>query len=87
MTGNGASGAITLGRKELVAKLAAIGNRLAKHHSRKGEEGSPITVQRIASYITECDREFDLTNDEQMLFLKFIVSGIESAEELLKGEC
>jgi hypothetical protein len=38
------------------------------------------------SYITECGKEFDLTNAEQLLFLKFIVAGKESAEELLRGE-
>jgi hypothetical protein len=79
------TGIITFGRKELVAHLAAIANRLANNEMKGGGAVQP-SVYRISSYITECGKEFDLTNAEQLLFLKFIVAGKESAEELLRGE-
>lgn len=80
-------GGIILGRRELIAKLAAVANRIAAHNQRAGEEGVNVTVNRVASFVTECGKEFELTNEEQMLFLKFIVCGDTNAEELLKGEC
>lgn len=75
---------VTMTRKELIAKLAAVANRL--QHSRREDEAMVPTVHRISAFITECGKEFDLSNSEQLLFLKFIVHGSESAEDLLKGE-
>lgn len=69
---------VTLNRKELIAKLAAIGNRWMK------TDPTPVTVQRISQYVTECGTEFHLTNEEQVLFLKHVVSGAKSAEELMR---
>ena len=80
----GASGNITLGRRELIAKLAAVANRM--QNSRRADEALQPSVHRISAYITECGKEFDLSNDEQLLFLKYIVCGFETADQLLKGE-
>lgn len=72
---------ITLGRRELIAKLAAIVNRMT--HNSKEDEAVQPTVHRISAFITECGKEFDLSNEEQLLFLKFVVLENQSAEELL----
>lgn len=77
-------GVVTMARRELVAKLAAIINRMS--HSKRADEAVEPTVHRISAFITECGKEFDLMNSEQLLFLKFVVMGKETAEELLKGE-
>jgi hypothetical protein len=70
---------ISMTKIELIAHLAAVGNRI------QGKEG-PLSIQRIANYITECADEFNLSNEEQQLFLKFIASGSTDYKELLKGE-
>lgn len=67
----------TFTREELIAHLAAIGNRINK------AEGA-VTIQRISKYITECADEFNLTNEEQQMFLRCIVNGSTDHKELLK---
>lgn len=84
MTGSTRNGSVTFGRRELVARLASIVNRLQA--SRREGEHIITSVTSIAAFITECGREFDLSNDEQMLFLKFVACGDQTYEQLLKGE-
>lgn len=64
-------------RTELVAHLAAIGNRIQRTQG-------PIPISRIADYITQCANEFNLNNEEQQMFLKFIANGNTDYTELLK---
>lgn len=71
---------ITFTRRELLARLAAIGNRVS------AVDSSLASVKHIAQYVTECGVEFHLSNDEQVLFLKFIVSGIADADALFYGD-
>lgn len=76
---------IILTRLQLIAKLAAIVNRQVA--ATAGDEvHHKVSVKRISNFVTECALEFDLSNDEQLLFLKFIVSEKTSAAELIKGE-
>lgn len=78
------SNGFSLERKTLIAHLAAIGNRIAKHNRRAGDTHTPMTISRISDFITECAREFDFSNDEQMLMLKFVVSECTTVKELFK---
>jgi hypothetical protein len=73
------SGICTFTREELVAHLAAAGNRIRR------KEGSSLGVQRIANYITECATEFNLSNEEQQTFLKMIANGSGDYKELLRS--
>jgi hypothetical protein len=77
---------VTFTRKELIAKLAAVGVRAARSTGRLRDTDPEhgLSIHRIAAFVTECGREFDLTSDEQLLFLKFIVSDKHTSEELLK---
>lgn len=77
------TGTFTVDRKVLVAKLAAMGNRLARYN-RRADEAMPLTVGRVAHYITECAKEFDLSNDEQMLMLRYIACERLTYTELLE---
>lgn len=74
---------ITLTRRKLLAKLAAINARTMQDDP---ERDTLMNVTRLSKYIAEVAMEFDLTNEEQMMFLRMIVSGLTGADEILKGE-
>lgn len=59
---------ITFERDELVRKLARLSIR-----TLAGE--NDILFHHVAKYMAECAREFDLTDDEQQLFVSLIVKG------------
>lgn len=80
---NGVVGTITFERRVFIAHLAAIVNRMSKH--RRENESIPLTVQSISAFVTECAREFDLNNDEQMLLLRFVVNSGGDFKALLES--
>lgn len=73
-------GVITMSRVELIARLAAVGNRMGE------ADRSVVSVKHIAQYITECGTEFHLSNDEQVLFLRYIACGVNNADALMRGD-
>lgn len=74
---------ISLTRRQLLAKLAAIN---ARTMADDPEKDTLMNVTRLSKYISEVAMEFDLTNEEQMMFLRMIVSGGKGMDEILKGE-